>query len=682
MNCGPVNDLKRLGGRIDVDNSRLQDRTINPSNALASGSRSQTFRALPSAGTTFAVQSSDRKQRSGDPNPQVALDRRGVVSSDWSHAFQQQRPSQNAVMHHKGKTKAIHPEPLHNMEAAWGGGTGNLASRGIDSNLRYQTTERSLWHGEFNQASATGPATRTSSQDTFRPQPHEVHHVQQTYGGVSNYPPSFQQHNQMPYWMPSVSEPHFLPDGRLRQDHAPAASGLETIQQDWTEVFDQIEREFQNTTDSDIQHIRTTDGVQNVNTHEARFMNVPRNLDEALSQAKSGPSAETTESMSGIHPETSVPGANMQWEEEIADSTEDQEEEDDFDQAGFAAFYGREWQPGGTPQSHAHAEEAAALAAGLQHSLHGISSTEADALLSRGHDDLVNEHLDAARSLGYMVNQPKVVRREEVGRYLFNKENPYVGLSSEQKARVATDKRQALQYQNVLQHEASVLEDPRDGEAWFSLGIRQQENERDDQAIQALLQSIRLEPSLRGAYLALAVSYANEGDLREAHNVLEKWISIFHGDKDETLETPYAAFEKNERHQVLANELMEMARRAPHGDIDADVQVALGVLFNASEDWMLYNRLGATLANGGKPEEALQCYEEALDRNPGYVRATFNVGIACIKLHRYQEAIDYVIKALRLQQAEALVSYRNSEAALKNGTSEGMWHTLRTAFSQ
>lgn len=40
------------------------------------------------------------------------------------------------------------------------------------------------------------------------------------------------------------------------------------------------------------------------------------------------------------------------------------------------------------------------------------------------------------------------------------------------------------------------------------------------------------------------------------------------------------------------------------------------------QDWMLYNRLGATLANGGKPEEALQCYEEALNRNPGYVRAT------------------------------------------------------------
>jgi peroxin-5 len=127
------------------------------------------------------------------------------------------------------------------------------------------------------------------------------------------------------------------------------------------------------------------------------------------------------------------------------------------------------------------------------------------------------------------------------------------------------------------------LDDPRDARAWFSLGIRQQENERDDQSIQALLQSIRLEPSLREAYLALSVSYANEGDLREAHNVLERWISIFHNDQEEGLGPSYTTMAKGERHQALADRLMEMARRAPDGDIDADIQVALGVLFNASE---------------------------------------------------------------------------------------------------
>lgn len=41
MDCGPVNDLKRLGGRIDIDNSQLYDRSVVNGGASASGSRPQ-----------------------------------------------------------------------------------------------------------------------------------------------------------------------------------------------------------------------------------------------------------------------------------------------------------------------------------------------------------------------------------------------------------------------------------------------------------------------------------------------------------------------------------------------------------------------------------------------------------------------------------------------------------------
>ena len=84
--------------------------------------------------------------------------------------------------------------------------------------------------------------------------------------------------------------------------------------------------------------------------------------------------------------------------------------------------------------------------------------------------------------------------------------------------------------------------------------------------------------------------------------------------------------------------------------IDADVQVALGVLFNASEDydkavdcfsaalevrpddWLLYNRLGATLSNSGRSDVALGYYHQALDLRPGFVRCHFNLSISCLNL--------------------------------------------------
>ncbi len=48
----------------------------------------------------------------------------------------------------------------------------------------------------------------------------------------------------------------------------------------------------------------------------------------------------------------------------------------------------------------------------------------------------------------------------------------------------------------------------------------------------------------------------------------------------------------------------------------------LGLFRNPNtQDWLLYNRVGATLANGGRAEEALPYYYRALEINPAYIRA-------------------------------------------------------------
>jgi peroxin-5 len=44
-------------------------------------------------------------------------------------------------------------------------------------------------------------------------------------------------------------------------------------------------------------------------------------------------------------------------------------------------------------------------------------------------------------------------------------------------------------------------------------------------------------------------------------------------------------------------------------------------LLTIRQDWLLYNRVGATLANGGRADEALSYYYKALEINPAYIRA-------------------------------------------------------------
>ncbi|KAK0760072.1 hypothetical protein N5P37_007151 [Trichoderma harzianum] len=268
-----------------------------------------------------------------------------------------------------------------------------------------------------------------------------------------------------------------------------------------------------------------------------------------------------------------------------------------------------------------------------------------------------------------------------VENYMFEEENIF----REQKNAFAEGVRVMKEGGNLslaaLAFEAAVQQNPEHVEAWVYLGSAQAQNEKETAAIRALEQALKLDPNNLDAMMGLAVSYTNEGYDSTAYRTLERWLSV----KYPTILDPanlhpvadMGFTDRQQLHDKVTSLFIKAAQLSPDGEhMDPDVQVGLGVLFYGAEEYdkavdcfqsalhsselgttnqqeqlpLLWNRLGATLANSGRSEEAIAAYEQALSLAPNFVRARYNLGVSCININCHQEAASHFLAALDMHK--------------------------------
>uniref|UniRef100_A0A4W5RFA4 Peroxisomal biogenesis factor 5-like b n=1 Tax=Hucho hucho TaxID=62062 RepID=A0A4W5RFA4_9TELE len=235
----------------------------------------------------------------------------------------------------------------------------------------------------------------------------------------------------------------------------------------------------------------------------------------------------------------------------------------------------------------------------------------------------------------------------------------------------------------VLLLEAAILQDPSDSEAWQVLGTTQAENENEQAAIVSLQRCLDLHHNNLPALMALAVSLTNTGMQQDACEALHRWIC--HNPRYKHL----LPGSRSPSQLAEVKGLYQEAALLNTDGVDPDLQTGLGVLFNLSsefdkaveafnsalsvrpEDYLLWNRLGATLANGDHSEEAVEAYTRALKLQPGFIRSRYNLGISCINLGAHKEAASNFLTALNQQ--------RQSQS--HQVMSANIWAALRIALS-
>ncbi|KAJ8287780.1 hypothetical protein COCON_G00004390 [Conger conger] len=301
--------------------------------------------------------------------------------------------------------------------------------------------------------------------------------------------------------------------------------------------------------------------------------------------------------------------------------------------------------------------------------------------------------------------------------YQFEEDNPY--LSHQDPLSEGVRRMEAGDIPGAVRlFESAVQREPENQLAWQYLGTCQAENEQEFAAISALRRCIELKNDNLTALMALSVSFTNESLHRQACETLRDWLK--HNPKYEHLlqqsegerEKDGGREREKERDRFgsllpesLFTEVQTLFLSAAAADparVDPQLQCGLGVLFNLSgeydkavdcftaalsvtpQDYLLWNKLGATLANGSRSEEAVAAYRRALELQPGFVRSRYNLGISCVNLGAHREAVEHFLEALSLQRqaaGEGEGGAGRGAGAAAAMMSDNIWSTLRMALS-
>ncbi|ODV86957.1 hypothetical protein CANARDRAFT_187710, partial [[Candida] arabinofermentans NRRL YB-2248] len=291
--------------------------------------------------------------------------------------------------------------------------------------------------------------------------------------------------------------------------------------------------------------------------------------------------------------------------------------------------------------------------------------------------------------------------RLNYGEYKFEENNQFLHNTDAYEIGIKLMESGAKLSEAALAFEAAVQEDPGHIDAWLRLGQVQTQNEKELAGIAALEKTLELAPQNLSALMTLAISYVNEGYDNAAYATLERWIETKYPEVAERARIANPEIQADDRYALnkrVTELYIKAAQLSPSGaNMDADIQTGLGVLFYSMEEYdktmdcfqaaidrnpsdaLSWNRLGASLANSNRPEQAVEAYSRALHLNPNFVRARYNLGVSFINMGMYKDAVEHLLTGLTMHEVESSETMGGSMVQESN-QSTSLIETLKRAF--
>ena len=148
--------------------------------------------------------------------------------------------------------------------------------------------------------------------------------------------------------------------------------------------------------------------------------------------------------------------------------------------------------------------------------------------------------------------------------------------------------------------------------------------------------------------LMKAKSYSKKGDLAEAQKVYETILKNF--SNNIRAQQGLASLNKYKQNNVIQNppqvSVDQLVNLYNQGQIEAVIQQAESLTAQYPGAYVVWNILGASRAQIGMLDEAVEAYKTSISLKPDFAEAYSNMGVVLKNLHKLDEAIEAYKKSI------------------------------------